>query len=126
MKTIQWALWASILNIDRWKIVFWVFTRKPCPMVFLSGLCKYPQSKPGIEVGNPPHCVDILPPSTDYFGVLDPIRKKHMVPWLIILVLFYQESCKHQLYCNILHKNMENVYIKKMDISARDLQWEWE
>lgn len=60
------------------------------------------------------------PSSTDYFRVLDPIRKKHMVLWLIILVLFYQQSCKHRFSCNIFHKNVENVYIKKIDIAVRD------
>lgn len=43
-----------------------------------------------------------------------------MVLWLIILVLFYQQSCKHRLSCNIFHKNVENVYIKKTDTAVRD------
>jgi len=41
-----------------------------------------------------------------------------MVLWLSILVLFYQESCKHQLSHNIFHKNAENVSIKKIDITV--------
>lgn len=36
------------------------------------------------------------------------------------LVLFYQESCEHQLPHNILHKNVEIAYIKKIDITVRD------
>lgn len=64
-----------------------------------------------------PTSLHLYPSSTDHFGVLDPIREKHMVLWLIILVLFYQQSCKHQLSHNIFHKN---VYIKKTDIAVRD------
>lgn len=67
-----------------------------------------------------PTSLCLYPSSTRYFWVLDPIRKKHMVLWLVILVLFYQESRKHQLSHNIFHKNVENVYIKKIDIAVRE------
>lgn len=43
-----------------------------------------------------------------------------MMLWLVTLLLFYQESCERQLPHNILHKNMEIAYIKKIDITVRD------
>lgn len=58
--------------------------------MFLSG--KYLQSELGIEFGNPLRCVYILP-STDYFGVVDPIRKKkHMTLWLVTWYCFTKRA----------------------------------
>lgn len=100
-------------------VLFWVFTRKSHHILFLSGLCKYSQSKPGTRAGNLPHCVYILPVLIVFESYIQ-LGKSIWCCGLLFCYCFTKRTASINFLIMSSTKNVENVYISEIDMSVGD------
>lgn len=100
-------------------VLFWVFAHKLHHIVFLSGLCKYSQSKPGTKAGNPPHCVYILPILIVFESCIQ-LGKSIGCCGLLFWCCFTKRTASINFLIISSTKKCREFYINNIDVSVRD------
>lgn len=87
-------------------------------ILFLSGLFKHSQSKPGTKVGNPLHCVYILFVLIVFESYIQ-LGKSIWCCGLLFWYCFTKRTASINSLIISSTKNVENVHINEIDMSVR-------